>query len=77
LYFFYFFDFAVKKFSRGAAAGMPLFPEVIAAKRQLLAIRRRRIDGVCRRQAGRDAVLQQRKGLKRYPFLPQAKKIQA
>jgi hypothetical protein len=29
---------------------MPLFPEVIDAKRQLLAIRRRRIDGVCRRQ---------------------------
>jgi hypothetical protein len=28
-----------------------------------VAIRRRRIDGVCRRQAGRDAVLQQRKGL--------------
>ncbi|MDR1129046.1 MAG: hypothetical protein LBL20_07020 [Treponema sp.] len=35
-------------------AGRPLFPEVIAVKRQLLAIRRRRIDGVCRR-AGMDA----------------------
>jgi hypothetical protein len=27
--------------------------------------------------AGMDAVFQQRKGLERYPFLPQAKKIQA
>jgi hypothetical protein len=39
LYFFYLFDFAVKNLAAGAAAWMPLFPEVIAAKRQLLAIR--------------------------------------
>jgi hypothetical protein len=52
-----FFDFVVKNLAAGAAAGMPLFPEVIAAKRQLLAIRQWRIDGVCRSRAGRDAVL--------------------
>jgi hypothetical protein len=55
LYFFDFFDFAVEYIAVGAAAWMPLFPEVIAVKRQLLAIRQRRIDGVCRRRAGRDA----------------------
>jgi hypothetical protein len=35
---------------------MPLFPEVIAAKRQLLAIRQRRIDGVCLRQTPRQKI---------------------
>jgi hypothetical protein len=68
LYFFYLFDCAVKNLAAGAAAWMPLFPEVIAAKRQLLAIRQRRIDGVCRRQtpmskSGRTPDFGTRKGL--------------
>jgi hypothetical protein len=47
-----------------------------------IAIRRRRIDGVCLRQtpmskSGRTPDFGTRKGLQRYPFLPEAKKIQA